>query len=56
MCPYCYIGKRRIEGALSNSHMQKCRNWMEKLQLDANFIASENDNMAEHLAENTAKT
>jgi protein disulfide-isomerase len=55
MCPYCYIGKRRIEGALSNSHMKNVEIEWKSFQLDANFIASENDNMAEHLAENAKK-
>lgn len=51
MCPFCYIGKRRIEGALSNF---KYKNNVEiewkSFQLDPNFQASSNDNMLEHLA------
>lgn len=56
MCPYCYIGKRRIEGALAqfpNSANVEIE-W-KSFMLDANFIASEDDNMAEHLAKKYQK-
>jgi protein disulfide-isomerase len=56
MCPYCYIGKRRIEGALEQfPHAENVEIEWKSFQLDANFIASENDNMAEHLAEKYRK-
>lgn len=51
MCPYCYIGKRRIEGALEQfEHKNAVEIEWKSFQLDSNFIASEDDDMAEHLA------
>ncbi|EIA09775.1 DsbA family protein [Flavobacterium frigoris] len=51
MCPYCYIGKRRIEGALAQfEHKDAVEIEWKSFQLDANFIASEDDDMVEHLA------
>ena len=56
MCPYCYIGKRRIEGALAQfSHNEAVEIEWKSFQLDASFVASANDNMAEHLAEKYRK-
>lgn len=56
MCPYCYIGKRRIEGALAQfEHKDAVEIEWKSFQLDANFIASAEDNMAEHLAEKYRK-
>jgi protein disulfide-isomerase len=56
MCPYCYIGKRRIEGALEVfPHAAHVEIEWKSFQLDANFIASTDDNMAEHLAEKYRK-
>lgn len=51
MCPYCYIGKRRIEGALAKFE-QKDNVEIEwkSFQLDANFQASSDDNMVDHLS------
>tara|TARA_R110000868_G_scaffold2048_1_gene16003 strand:- start:446 stop:1162 length:717 start_codon:yes stop_codon:yes gene_type:complete len=56
MCPYCYIGKRRIEGALAQFNNKEAVEieW-KSFQLDANFVASADDNMAEHLAEKYRK-
>jgi predicted DsbA family dithiol-disulfide isomerase len=56
MCPYCYIGKRRIEGALAEfPHAANVEIEWKSFQLDASFIASEADNMVEHLAEKYRK-
>jgi protein disulfide-isomerase len=42
MCPYCYIGKRRIEGTLEQfPHAENVEIEWKSFQLDANFIASE---------------
>jgi protein disulfide-isomerase len=40
---YCYIGKRRIEGALESSMQNVEIEW--KLPTRCSFIASEDDNM-----------
>jgi protein disulfide-isomerase len=49
MCPYCYIGKRKL--TLSNNLSTNCRrNRWKSFQLDASFVASEDDDMVEHLA------
>ncbi|WP_371568895.1 DsbA family oxidoreductase [Flavobacterium frigidarium] len=56
MCPYCYIGKRRIEGALAQfKHKDNVEIEWKSFQLDSSFVASENDDMAEHLAEKYRK-
>lgn len=56
MCPFCYIGKRRIEGALQNfEHKNAVEIEWKSFQLDAGFIASPEDNMVEHLAEKYRK-
>lgn len=56
MCPYCYIGKRRIEGALAEfNHKDQVEIEWKSFQLDSNFVASDDDNMAEHLAEKYRK-
>lgn len=56
MCPYCYIGKRRIEGALAEfPHAANVEIEWKSFQLDASFVASDDDNMAEHLAEKYRK-
>ncbi|WP_426090424.1 DsbA family oxidoreductase [Flavobacterium sp. DSR3-2] len=56
MCPYCYIGKRRIEGALALfEHKDAVEIEWKSFQLDAGFIASPEDNMVEHLAEKYRK-
>ena len=56
MCPYCYIGKRRIEEALRNfEHKEAVEIEWKSYQLDASFIASPEDNMVEHLAEKYRK-
>ncbi|MGA9637231.1 DsbA family oxidoreductase [Flavobacterium sp.] len=56
MCPYCYIGKRRIEGALAQfGHQETIEIEWKSFQLDANFIASPDDNTIDHLAEKYRK-
>ena len=56
MCPFCYIGKRRIEGALQNfEHKDAVEIEWKSFQLDPSYIASPEDNMVEHLAEKYRK-
>lgn len=56
MCPFCYIGKRRIEEALSQfEHKEAVAIEWKSFQLDAGFIPSTDDNIAEHLAEKYQK-
>ena len=56
MCPFCYIGKRRIEEALSQfEHKEAVAIEWKSFQLDAGFIPSSDDNLAEHLAEKYRK-
>lgn len=56
MCPFCYIGKRRIEEALSQfEHKEAVAIEWKSFQLDAGFIPSPDDNVIEHLAEKYRK-
>ena len=56
MCPFCYIGKRRIEAALTLfEHKDAVEIEWKSFQLDANFVASKGDNLTEHLAEKYRK-
>ncbi|WP_026712547.1 DsbA family oxidoreductase [Flavobacterium daejeonense] len=56
MCPFCYIGKRRLENAINQFvHQDAIEIEWKSFQLDPNFIASEDDNLAEHLAEKYRK-
>ena len=56
MCPFCYIGKRRIEEALSLfEHKNSVAIEWRSYQLDASFVASPDDNMVEHLAQKYGK-
>ena len=51
MCPFCYIGKRRIEGALANfKHKEQVEIEWKSFQLDASFKSSPEDNIVNHLA------
>jgi predicted DsbA family dithiol-disulfide isomerase len=56
MCPFCYIGKRRIEEALSLFEYKDAVEieW-KSFELDATFIASAGDSLVEHLAEKYRK-
>lgn len=56
MCPYCYIGKRRVEKALTLfEHKEQVEIEWKSFQLDSSFIASPDDNIIEHLAEKYRK-
>lgn len=56
MCPFCYIGKRRIEEALSLfEHRDAVEIEWKSFELDASFIASPEDSLVEHLAEKYRK-
>lgn len=56
MCPFCYIGKRRLENAISQfGHQDAIEIEWKSFQLDPYFIASEDDNLVEHLAEKYRK-
>ena len=56
MCPFCYIGKRKIEEALSLfEHKDAVAIEWKSFQLDATFKASADDNMVDHLAEKYGK-
>lgn len=56
LCPFCYIGKRRLEGALAQfEHRDTVEIEWKSFQLDANFIASPNDSIIDHLAEKYRK-
>ncbi|WP_395049260.1 DsbA family oxidoreductase [Flavobacterium sp.] len=56
MCPFCYIGKRRIEEALTLfEHNEAVEIEWKSFQLDAGFISSPEDNIIEHLAEKYRK-
>lgn len=56
MCPFCYIGKRRMEEALSQfEHKEAVAIEWKSFELDASFIASPEDNVIEHLAEKYGK-
>ncbi|SHG66289.1 protein disulfide-isomerase [Flavobacterium micromati] len=51
MCPFCYIGKRRIEESLEKfEHKNSVEIEWKSFQLDAGFVASDDDNMVDHLA------
>ena len=56
MCPFCYIGKRRIEEALNLfEHKHAVAIEWKSFQLDSSFVASSDDNMVEHLAQKYGK-
>jgi protein disulfide-isomerase len=56
MCPFCYIGKRKIEEALSQFENKDsvAIEW-KSFQLDPSFVATPNENIADHLAEKYRK-
>ncbi len=55
-CPFCYIGKRRLESAIAQSEYKNAVTieW-KSFQLDANFVATKEDSLVEHLAEKYRK-
>ncbi|MEL1240569.1 DsbA family oxidoreductase [Flavobacterium flavipallidum] len=56
MCPFCYIGKRRLENALDQfGHKDIIEIEWKSFQLDPYFVASEDDNLADHLADKYQK-
>lgn len=56
MCPFCYIGKRRIEEALQNfDHKDAVAIEWKSFQLDANFVATPGESIIDHLAEKYQK-
>jgi protein disulfide-isomerase len=55
MCPYCYIGKEELKGFSTVPHAANVEIEWKSFQLDASFVASDDDNMVEHLAENIVK-
>jgi len=52
MCPFCYIGKRKIEEALSQFENKDsvAIEW-KSFQLAPSFVATPNETIADHLAE-----
>jgi len=56
MCPFCYIGKRKLEKALSQfKNKNNVSIEWKSFQLDANFIATPGENIIDHLAEKYRK-
>lgn len=56
MCPFCYIGKRKIEEAISQFENKESVviEW-KSFQLDPNFVATPNESIIDHLAEKYRK-
>jgi len=56
MCPFCYIGKRKIEEALSQFENKEsvAIEW-KSFQLDPSFVATPNESIVDHLAEKYRK-
>lgn len=56
MCPFCYIGKRKIEEAISQFENKDsvAIEW-KSFQLDPSFVATPNENIVDHLAEKYRK-
>lgn len=56
MCPFCYIGKRKIEEALSQFDNKESViiEW-KSFQLDPNFVATPDESIVDHLAEKYRK-
>ncbi|CAN1572371.1 FrnE Predicted dithiol-disulfide isomerase involved in polyketide biosynthesis [Flavobacteriaceae bacterium] len=51
MCPFCYIGKRRIEEALSLfDYKESVAIEWKSFQLDPSFVATPNESIIDHLA------
>jgi predicted DsbA family dithiol-disulfide isomerase len=56
MCPFCYIGKRKLEDALSQfKNKDDVEIEWKSYQLDPNFIASADENTVDHLAKKYGK-
>jgi predicted DsbA family dithiol-disulfide isomerase len=56
MCPFCYIGKRKLEDALSQFENKDAVTieW-KSFQLDASFVATPGETVVDHLAEKYRK-
>jgi predicted DsbA family dithiol-disulfide isomerase len=56
MCPFCYIGKRKIEEALNQFENKNsvAIEW-KSFQLDPSFVATPNESIIDHLAEKYRK-
>lgn len=56
MCPFCYIGKRKIEEALNQFENKDsvAIEW-KSFQLDPSFVATPNESIIDHLAEKYRK-
>ena len=56
MCPFCYIGKRKIEEALNQFENKEAVaiEW-KSFELDPSFVATPNENIVDHLAEKYRK-
>jgi predicted DsbA family dithiol-disulfide isomerase len=56
MCPFCYIGKRKLEDALSQFENKDAVaiEW-KSFQLDTNFVATPGETVIDHLAEKYRK-
>ncbi|QKJ62227.1 DsbA family protein [Flavobacterium sp. M31R6] len=56
MCPFCYIGKRKIEEALNQFENKNsvAIEW-KSFQLDPSFVATPNESIVDHLAEKYRK-
>ena len=51
MCPFCYIGKRKIEEAINQfENKDSVTIEWKSFELDPSFVASPNESIAEHLA------
>jgi len=56
MCPFCYIGKRRLETALSQfKNADAVEIEWKSYQLDPSFVATPGENSIDHLAEKYRK-
>ena len=52
MCPFCYIGKRKIEEAITQfENKESIEIEWKSFQLDPSFVATPNETIADHLAE-----
>lgn len=52
MCPFCYIGKRKIEEAITQfENKDSIEIEWKSFELDPSFVATPNESIADHLAE-----
>ncbi len=56
LCPFCYIGKRKIEEAIAQfKHKNSILIEYKSFQLDRNFVPKSDKNMVQHLAKKYKK-